>query len=180
LPYFIGLYKKDEEVEMILVLHREYTGKQIVEAFKRAISFETTPEKKWVHEEFTDEKRGRIFFEPSQDRYEMRDGELKLLPPERIGVAVYPAFLIERRKWIIFGKKKKVWTSDADTVFVLSPLTIGEMHSAMKVEIKAAFYGDEGKRYDVIEPERRGNPHKGLFEKFISAFLEELKRGEEK
>ena len=112
---------------MLVKLPRNCSGREIVEAFKVASTFEEKPGKKWEPKDFVD----KIIYVPGSVKQVARD----------IGVCVHSFSL--KKKWGLFGKK--VWKLNYNPNFTLDPLDISHLHYRqieVTIEYKDVF-GDE-------------------------------------
>ena len=112
---------------MLVKLPRDCSGREIVEAFKVASTFEEKPGKKWETEDFVD----KIIYEPGSVKQVNRN----------MGVRVYSFSL--KKKWGLFGKK--VWKLNYNPNFTLDPLDISMLYYReieVTIEYKDVF-GDE-------------------------------------
>jgi len=115
---------------MLVKLPRDCSGREIVEAFKVASTFEEKPGKKWEPEDFVD----KIIYEPGSVK------QVKQVNRD-IGVRVYSFSL--KKKWGLFGKK--VWKLNYNPNFTLDPLDISMLYYReieVTIEYKDVF-GDE-------------------------------------
>ena len=95
---------------MLVKLPRNCSGREIVEAFKVASTFEEKPGKKWEPKDFVD----KIIYVPGSVKQVARD----------IGVCVHSFSL--KKKWGLFGKK--VWKLNHSPNFTLDPLDISRLY----------------------------------------------------
>ena len=95
---------------MLVKLPRNCSGREIVEAFKVASTFEEKPGKKWEPKDFVD----KIIYVPGSVKQVARD----------IGVCVHSFSL--KKKWGLFGKK--VWKLNHSPNFTLDPLDISQLY----------------------------------------------------
>ena len=115
---------------MLVKLPRNCSGREIVEAFKVASTFEEKPGKKWEPKDFVD----KIIYVPGSVKQVARD----------IGVCVHSFSL--KKKWGLFGKK--VWKLNHSPNFTLDPLDISHLHYRqieVTIEYKDVF-GDATER----------------------------------
>ena len=95
---------------MLVKLPRNCSGREIVEAFKVASTFEEKPGKKWEPKDLVD----KIIYVPGSVKQVARD----------IGVCVHSFSL--KKKWGLFGKK--VWKLNHSPNFTLDPLDISQLY----------------------------------------------------
>lgn len=126
---------------------RDYSGEEIVDAFKRAAAFEKSPEKRWVACEANWETQ----YEAGSVQETVR----------KMGAWAYPQTL--KKRWIWWGEM--VWwsngTSDKTPGFALEPLFYQSRHSGVDVSVSMGQSGS----FNKVRPR---------FEKFLARFFKEL------
>ena len=139
---------------MLVKLPRNCSGREIIEAFKIASTFEDI-DKKWKPEEFVD----KIVYEPGSVRQVIRD----------MGVRAHSFSL--RKKWDLFGKK--IWKLNNDLTFTLDSLDLYYLYyKEVNVEIKYIYdltgsicTGPGNSNFEDIRP---------IFERILSNFYARL------
>ncbi len=104
---------------MLIRLPQQYSGQEIVKAFKAASTFQESPEIKWESHEFVD----KFQYEPGSVKQTIRS----------IGVSVQSSFL--GKKWILFGRK--VWSLDRTPKFILTPVVLSDRYDEVVVYVDA-------------------------------------------
>lgn len=140
---------------MLVKLPRQCSGREIVEAFKVASTFQECPDKKWRAEEFVD----KIIYEPGSVKQVIRD----------MGVIVRLFSL--RKKWDLFGKK--VWKQNNDLIFTLESLNLYHLYyKEVDVGIKYIYdlmgsicRGPDNSHFEDIRP---------IFEIILGSFYARL------
>lgn len=133
---------------------RDYSGEEIVSAFKRAAVFETSLKKRYIARETGREMQ----YEAGSVRETIR----------RVGVEVLSQAKV--KKWVLWGKM--VWSatnlSGKNPRFILKPLLYQEWHRQVEVLISVGYY----ETLDSLGILHNARPR---LIKFLDKFFEELK-----
>jgi hypothetical protein len=168
-PKFISRVSKiEKEDTMIIVLDKEYSGSQKVDAFCKA-AMSNVSNMKWVIKKYPKRK-------DNLEKYALVNGHLELTPPEKVTVSALRSYFARSWKGLFFSEMVDRWEYRYPA-FVLSNVTLEAFSNEVEIrvgyprydEIDEALYVTEvhGREWEKIRPE---------FEKFVSNFMEELRK----
>jgi hypothetical protein len=154
---------------MILVFKKPFSGKTILEAFRRTVSRSSNDyEVKWEVSEF---------FEPREpSRFRVESGKLRKLSFRYVGLRAEPLKLEVNKKWLFWGEKTTEWVSISRYSFAIETLceekSYCEIESGIVRSQDSKYCFEKHQEYNISQTGKI----KPLFESFISDFVEEVER----
>ena len=136
---------------MKILLGGKFSGKQIIDAFKRAASKPISSKERWLVEEFSDRDIGIKKYEVINDRLEPVEPEYSLL-------RVYCEEEVEKKKCMLFGSKEVVWEKNENVYFELGPISLVKDFNEIEIRIRISFsiggggtYADYDSEIDTVK-----------------------------